>query len=58
MGTICTVAIHKGGTGKTTVSAHVAVLPSEQGSKTLPVDLEWRHNPNRRLAFLNDRLYI
>jgi cellulose biosynthesis protein BcsQ len=44
MGTICTVAIHKGGTGKTTVSAHIAVLASEQGSKTLPVDLQWRHN--------------
>jgi CobQ/CobB/MinD/ParA nucleotide binding domain len=43
MGRICTVAIHKGGAGKTTV-AHLAFLASEQGSKTLPVDLEWRHN--------------
>jgi CobQ/CobB/MinD/ParA nucleotide binding domain len=44
MGRICTIAIHERGTGKTTVSAHVAVLASEQRSKTLPVDLGWRPN--------------
>jgi chromosome partitioning protein len=44
MGKICTVAIHKGGTGKTTVSAHLAFLASEQGSKTLLVDLDSQGN--------------
>ena len=43
MGRICTIAIHERGTGKTTV-AHLAFLASEQGSKTLPVDLGWRPN--------------
>ena len=40
MGKICTVAIHKGGTGKTTVSAHLAFLDAEQGSRTLLIDLD------------------
>jgi chromosome partitioning protein len=44
MGKVCTVAIHKGGTGKTTVSAHLAFLASEQGSRTLLVDLDSQGN--------------
>ena len=44
MGKICTVAIHKGGTGKTTVSAHLAFFASEQGARTLLVDLDSQGN--------------
>jgi chromosome partitioning protein len=44
MGKICTVAIHKGGTGKTTVSAHLAFLAAEQGSRTLLIDLDSQGN--------------
>ncbi len=44
MGKVCTVGIHKGGTGKTTVSAHLAFLASEQGSRTLLVDLDSQGN--------------
>jgi len=49
MGKICTVAIHKGGTGKTTVSAHLAFLAAEQGSRTLLIDLD-SHQPVLRNA--------
>src|SRR5665213_424539 len=44
MGKLCTVAIHKGGTGKTTVSAHLAFLAAEQGSRTLLIDLDSQGN--------------
>jgi cellulose biosynthesis protein BcsQ len=44
MGRICTVAIHKGGTGKTTVSAHLAFLAAELGSRTLLIDLDSQGN--------------
>ena len=44
MGKICTVAIHKGGAGKTTVSAHLAFLAAERGSRTLLIDLDSQGN--------------
>jgi hypothetical protein len=55
MGKICTVAIHKGGTGKTTVSAHLAFLAAEQGSRTLLPKLaaEWDRRKNGELTPAN-----
>jgi len=44
MGKILTVAIHKGGTGKTTVAGHLAFLASERRVRTLLVDLDSQAN--------------
>ncbi|HVV52352.1 MAG TPA: ParA family protein [Polyangia bacterium] len=44
MGKILTVSINKGGTGKTTIAAHLAFLAAERGAKTLLVDLDAQGN--------------
>jgi chromosome partitioning protein len=44
MGKIVTIAIHKGGTGKTTVATHLAFLASERGARTLLVDIDAQRN--------------
>lgn len=44
MGKIITVSIHKGGTGKTTIAAHLAFLAAERGAKTLLIDLDPQGN--------------
>jgi chromosome partitioning protein len=44
MGKIVTIAIHKGGTGKTTVATHLAFLAAERGLNTLIVDTEAQRN--------------
>ena len=36
--------IHKGGTGKATIAAHVGFLAADRGAKTLPVDLDAQGN--------------
>ena len=59
MGKIVTVSIHKGGTGKTTIAAHLAFLAAERGAKTLLVDLDAQGNASdtvtqRRLDPISD----
>jgi chromosome partitioning protein len=44
MAKIVTVAIHKGGTGKTTMAVNLAFLAAERGAKTLMVDLDPQKN--------------
>jgi chromosome partitioning protein len=44
MAKIVTVAIHKGGTGKTTMAVNLAFLAAERGARTLMVDLDPQKN--------------
>jgi chromosome partitioning protein len=44
MGKIVTVAIHKGGAGKTTVATHLSFLAAERGTRTLLVDMDAQGN--------------
>jgi chromosome partitioning protein len=50
MGKIVAVSIHKGGTGKTTVAAHLAFLSAERGARTLLVDLDAQGNATDTVA--------
>ena len=43
-GKIVTVAIHKGGTGKTTAAVNLAHLSRESGFRTLLIDLDTQGN--------------
>ena len=50
MGKIVTIAIHKGGTGKTTIATHLAFLASERGARTLLIDIDAQRNATSTVA--------
>ncbi len=52
-GKILTVAIHKGGAGKTTVAVHLALYAADQGHRVLLVDLDAQGNATRT-AYADD----
>jgi chromosome partitioning protein len=54
MGKIVTIAIHKGGTGKTTVATHLAFSASERGARTLLVDIDAQRNATSTVTTVED----